>query len=91
MLDEKTVVIDTVDNSVSVQFFENIEYLLNGRKLDYLIINHMEPDHCATLSELVVKYPEVTIVCNAKIVTMIKQFFNFDIDSRLLLVKKAIP
>ena len=84
--DEKTVLIDTVDKNVSMQFFENLEYALGGRKLDYVIVNHMEPDHSATLQELVLRYPEVTVVCNKKTVVMIKQFFNFDIDSRVQLV-----
>ena len=84
--DEKTVLIDTVDKNVSMQFFENLEYALGGRKLDYVIVNHMEPDHSATLQELVLRYPEVTVVCNKKTVVMIKQFFNFNIDSRVQLV-----
>ena len=88
LLDEKTVLLDTVDKSVSDQFFENVAYVLNGRKLDYLIVNHMEPDHCGTIEQLVLRYPEVKIVCNAKTVQMIKQFFTFDIDSRAVLVKE---
>ena len=51
VLDEKTVLMDTVDHSVSSQFFENLEHVLNGRPLDYLVVNHMEPDHCATVEE----------------------------------------
>ena len=51
LLDEKTVLLDTVDKSISDQFFENLEHVLDGRPLDYLIVNHMEPDHCATLGE----------------------------------------
>lgn len=87
--DEKTVVLDTVDSAVGSQFFENLEHLLKGRKLDYVIINHMEPDHCATLKDLVEKYPDVKIVCNNKIVAMIKQFFEFDIDSKAVIVKEG--
>lgn len=89
VLDEKTVVLDTVDKAVSGRFFENLAHVLNGRKLDYLIVNHMEPDHCATMDELVLRYPEVTIVCNAKTQTMIKQFFNFDIDARVKVVAEG--
>lgn len=89
VMDEKTILLDTVDKAVSTQFFENLEYVLQGRKLDYLIVNHMEPDHCATMGELVLRYPGVKIVCNAKIVTMIKQFFDFDIDSRAVIVKEG--
>ena len=88
LLDEKTVLLDTVDKSVSDQFFENVAHVLSGRRLDYLIVNHMEPDHCGTIEQLVLRYPEVKIVCNAKTVQMIKQFFTFDIDSRAVLVKE---
>ena len=88
LLDEKTVLIDTVDKSVSDLFFENVDHVLGGRKLDYLIVQHMEPDHAATIGELVLRHPELTIVCNAKTRTMMQNFFAFDIDSRLQLVKE---
>ncbi len=78
LLDDKTVLLDTVDKSVNHQFFENIEYTLNGKNLDYLIINHMEPDHCAEIAALVKKYPQIKIVCNAKSQSMVNQFFDFD-------------
>lgn len=87
--DTKNILIDTVDKNVSVQFFENLEYSLGGNKLDYVIVNHMEPDHSATLQELILRYPEVTVVCNKKTVVMIKQFFDFDIDSRVQLVAEG--
>ena len=86
--DEKTVLFDTVDWAVSSQLFENLEAVLGGRALDYVIVNHMEPDHCATLEEVVRRYPEVKVVCNAKTVDIIKQFFDFDIDSRAVIVKE---
>ncbi|MBQ8954726.1 MAG: flavin reductase [Clostridia bacterium] len=89
LTDEKTVLLDTVDKAVSGVFFENLEHVLAGRPLDYVVVNHMEPDHCATLGELILRHPEVTVVCNAKIVTMIKQFFTFDIDSRVKVVKEG--
>ena len=88
LLDEKTVLLDTVDRSIADLFFENVAHVLNGRKLDYVIVNHMEPDHCAVLQDLVLRYPEVKIVCNAKTVTMIRNFFTFDIDSRAVIVKE---
>ena len=88
LLDEKTVLIDTVDKSVSGLYFENVEHVLSGRKLDYLIVQHMEPDHAATIGELVLRHPEVTVVCNAKTHTMMQNFFTFDIDSRVQLVKE---
>ena len=87
--DEKTVLFDTVDRAVSPVFFENLAHTLNGRKLDYVIIQHMEPDHSATLSELVLRYPEVQIIANAKTVTMMKQFFDFDVDDRIVLVNEG--
>ncbi len=80
LLDEKTVLLDTVDKAVTHQFMENVAHVLNERKLDYLIINHMEPDHCAEIPTILTKYPEVKIVCNAKIKTMMEQFFDFEIS-----------
>ena len=76
LLDDKTVVFDTVDKAVSEQFFENLKYGLNGRHLDYLVVHHMEPDHAATIGELFLRYPDVKILCNAKIKTLIGQFFD---------------
>ena len=89
MLDEKTVLFDTVDKSVSGVFFESLAHVLQGRKLDYLIVNHMEPDHAATMDELVLRYPEVTIVTNAKALTMIGQFFTFDAKARCKVVAEG--
>ena len=88
LLDEKTVLLDTVDASVSGLFFENLEYVLDGRTLDYLIVNHMEPDHCAVIGEVVRRYPDVKLVCNAKTVPMLKQFFNFPVEDRTVIVKE---
>mgnify|MGYP002515440805 FL=1 len=89
VLDEKTMLLDTVDHSVSKQFFENIDFVLNGRALDYLVVHHMEPDHCAMIESLVSKHPELKIIGNAKTIQMIKQFFDFDIDSRAITVKEG--
>ena len=85
--DEKTVLFDTVDKACSEQFFENVTAALGGQKLDYIFVHHMEPDHCAVLENISKKYPEAKIVCTAKSLSMIKQFFNFDIDSRVIQVK----
>ena len=74
--DEKTVVLDTVDKAVSGVFFENIAHLLKGRELDYLVVNHMEPDHCAMIGDVILRYPHVKIVGNAKTLTMIENFFG---------------
>ena len=89
LTDEKTVLLDTVDRSVSGLFFENLEHVLNGKPLDYAVVNHMEPDHAATLGELIARHPETTVVCGAKALAMIKQFFTFDIDSRVKIVKEG--
>ena len=77
LMDEKTVLFDTVDKAVSGVFFENIEELLKGRALDYVVVHHMEPDHSATLQELVLRYPQIKII------------FSFDLDSRAVLVKEG--
>ena len=89
LLDEKTVLLDTVDASVAGQFFENLEHVLDGRKLDYLIVNHMEPDHCAMIGDLVRRYPEVQVVGNTKTFGMIKQFFETDFAERAVTVKEG--
>ncbi|MBO5279360.1 MAG: FprA family A-type flavoprotein [Lachnospiraceae bacterium] len=89
LTDEKTALIDTVDKAVSEVFFENVEELLKGRTLDYVVVQHMEPDHSATLQELVLRYPQVQIICNAKSAAMMKQFFSFDVDSHAVLVKEG--
>ena len=89
ILDEKTVLLDTVDRSVSTVFFENIKALLDGRKLDYVIVNHMEPDHAATLSELRLRYPEATFVATQKAVDMMGQFFDSTTATPFLAVKEG--
>lgn len=87
--DEKTVLLDTVDASVTRQFFENLDKALDGRTLDYLIIDHMEPDHCAAIVEIASKYPELKIVGNAKTFTLLGQFFGEDYSDRAVLVKEG--
>ena len=89
LLDEKTVLFDTVDKAVSGIFLENVEAVLAGRPLDYLIVHHMEPDHSATLSEVVQRYPDVKIVCNAATRNMMKQFFSFEVDGRWVEAKEG--
>lgn len=89
LLDEKTVLLDTADASVAHRFFENVSAALDGRNLDYLVINHMEPDHCALIGDILLRYPGLTIVTNAKAVTMLKQFFSFDIDARTQVVAEG--
>lgn len=74
LLDEQTVLFDTVDWSVCRQLLENIEYILKGRKLDYLVVTHMEPDHAASLEEVVLRYPDVKIIATKKAFSFMEQF-----------------
>lgn len=76
LLDEKTVLFDTVDASVASQFHENVAAALAGRKLDYVVVHHMEPDHAATLMDLLLRHPEATVVTTAKAAQMMEQFFG---------------
>ena len=89
LADEKTVLFDTVDKSVSGLFFENLEHTLAGRGLDYVVVQHMEPDHSATLAEVLRRYPDAKLVCNQKILTMIGQFFDAPPAERVQLVKEG--
>ena len=90
LLDEKTVLFDTVDKAVYETFFENIAYALGGRELNYLVISHMEPDHAATVESLMLRPPETRIICNDKIKTMLSQFFRgLDLSSRIDTVKEG--
>ncbi|USF25393.1 Anaerobic nitric oxide reductase flavorubredoxin [Firmicutes bacterium ASF500] len=84
LLDEKTVLFDTVDRAVQTQFMENLEHALNGRALDYIFVHHMEPDHAATLGDLMLRHPEAKIVCNGKAVNMIRQFHAADPKGAIL-------
>ena len=89
LLDEKTVLIDSADYAVGRQFLENVQAALDGRSLDYLIVNHMEPDHCAMIDELVLRYPDMQIIGNAKTFPMISQFFDFDLEGKKVIVKEG--
>ena len=78
ILDEKTALLDTADASVGAQFLENVAAALDGRKLDYLIVDHMEPDHGANIAKLAALYPEMQVVGNAKTFLYMDQFFGAD-------------
>jgi len=82
LLDKKTVLFDTVDWSICRQFLENIQAVLNGRPLDYLVINHMEPDHGAAIEEIILRYPDVKIISTEKSFLLMRQF-GFEIDGRM--------
>ncbi len=84
---EQTVIIDTVDKAVAEVFFENLEALLHGRQPDYLIVNHMEPDHAATVADVVRRYPGVCVVCNAKTKVMLSQYFDVAFPNMLLVAE----
>ena len=78
LLDEKAVLMDTVDRSVQTQFFENLDHALGDRPLDYVFVHHMEPDHAATLGDLMLRHPEATVVCSQKAIGLIRQFHHAD-------------
>lgn len=88
LLDEKTVLFDTVDRAVSDVFFENIAHVLNGRQLDYIIVQHMEPDHAATLADTLLRYPDAKLVCTAKAETLMNQYFAFSAEKHAHTVKE---
>ena len=88
LLDEKTVLFDTVDWSICRQLLENIKYVLGDRTLDYLVINHMEPDHAACIEEIILRYPNVNVVCTEKAALFMHQF-GFEISEKLIKVKEA--
>ena len=87
--DEKTALIDTVDSSISRLFIENIYHALNGRELDYLVVNHMEPDHCSNIDELMLRFPNLKIVGNTKTFNMIRQFYEVDLENRMVVVNEG--
>ncbi len=89
ILDEKTALLDTVDSSIALQFLQNVRETLGDRPLDYLIVNHMEPDHCATIEMLLPYYPNLKIVGNQKTFQMIRQFYDFDVDKHAVVVKEG--
>ncbi|MCI7727406.1 MAG: flavin reductase [Clostridiales bacterium] len=86
ILDEKVAVMDTVDRNFTHQWLDNIQNTLAGRKPDYLVIQHMEPDHSANIANFLKVYPETTVVSSAKAFTMMKQFFGDDYADRRVVV-----
>lgn len=89
ILDEKVAVMDTVDNRVTDVWFENLDKALDGRSVDYLVVQHMEPDHSSNIQKLAEKYPDMKIVGNAKTFVMMSQFFDFDFSERTINVKEG--
>ena len=89
ILDEKTAVMDTADSAVTLQFLENVKGALNGRKLDYIVVNHMEPDHCANIETLMNLYPSSKVVGNGKTFKFIEQFYDMNLEGRKIEVKEG--
>ena len=91
ILDEKTALIDTVDRAVTDVFLENIEASLGGRTLDYIVVQHMEPDHSATLFDVLIRYPDCTVVCNAKTYGMIEAFKHRTVKALIVREGDVLP
>jgi flavorubredoxin len=89
ILDEKIAVMDTADSRVSEEWFANLDNALQGKTPDYLVIHHLEPDHSGNIKKFVEKYPDVTLVGNAKIFNMLPQFFELSSDVKTLSVKEG--
>lgn len=89
ILDEKVAVFDTVDQEFTEQWFRNLENSLEGRDVDYLIIQHMEPDHSANIYHFINKYPNVKIIASMKALTMMNNFFNIDFTEKVMVVKEG--
>ena len=89
ILDEKVTVMDTIDARKTEEWIANLEKILAGRKVDYLVVSHMEPDHAASIQILMERYPEMTLVGNAKSFAMIPQFFEVDLTGRTHVVAEG--
>ena len=87
ILDEKIAVLDTVDGDFTEQWFEKLEYTLNGKKPDYLIVQHMEPDHSANVVHLLEKYPATTLIATSKAFDMMQNYFGLDFQAKKMIVK----
>ena len=86
ILDNKIAVMDTVDRRFGEEWLKNLDAVLEGRKPDFLIVQHMEPDHSANVAIFLEKYPESTVVASAKAFNMMKQFFGYDYADRRIVV-----
>ena len=89
ILDEKVAVMDTVDAHFTDEWLGNLARVLDGRKPDYLVVQHMEPDHAANVANFMKAYPETTVVANAKTFVMIKNFFELDLEGQKLVVENG--
>lgn len=89
IIDEKTAVMDTVDPSVTEEWLVNLEEALDGREVDYLVVQHMEPDHAGSLLQLVQKFPQMQVVGSPMTFTMIGQFCDVNLQDRAIMVKEG--
>lgn len=89
IMDEKTALVDGIDDSVADRYYDNVRAVLNGRDLDYLIVNHVEPDHCSSINDILNEYPNATMVLTAKGVDLMKQFYHLEYEDRLMVVKEG--
>ena len=89
ILDEKIAIMDTVDPRRTEEWLEKVEKALGGRLPDYLVVQHMEPDHAGSIQKICTKYPQMQIVSNAKVFGMMPQFFDFDLTGRTITVKEG--
>lgn len=89
LLDDDTVLFDTVDRSVVGQYFENIDAVLDGRDLNYLVVHHMEPDHSYAIAQVLHNYPNCKVVTSAMAAGMTQQFFGYDVSERLVTVTEG--
>lgn len=89
ILDSKIAVMDTVDKRKTNEWLQNLEDALNGKKPDYLVVSHLEPDHASNVKLLAEKYPEMKLVGNVKTFNMMPQFFDFDLTDRTVTVKEG--
>lgn len=87
--DEKTCLMDSVDESIRGQFLENLQYALNGRNLDYMVVQHMEPDHCSIVPELFRMYPDMKLVASLPAFKMMENFYSLQTEERRLVVKEG--
>ena len=89
ILDEKTALLDGIDETVSERYYENIREVLNGRDLDYLIVNHVEPDHCSSLNNVLREYPNATMLITKKGEQFMEQFYNLEYTDRVKIVNEG--
>lgn len=87
--DEKTCLMDGIDDAVSRQFLENLDHVLAGKKLDYMVVQHMEPDHCSVIPTLFMMYPEMKLVASAQAFKMMENFYHIDTKDRSVIIKEG--